>query len=74
MEWKIGEHFFAYFLFLVLFVAVGVLFLLLLKIFEINEILEFWLLFFVMSIIFFPIAKFWRAKFLNKGKDNKKVR
>jgi len=69
MEWKFGEHWFAYFMFLVLFIIVGAFFLLLLDILEIRGIPAFLLFFFSISIIFAPIAKYWHGKFLNKEKQ-----
>jgi len=69
MEWKLGEHWFAYLMFLVLFIIVGVLFLLLLDILEIRGISGFLVFFFSMSIIFAPIAKYWHGKFWNKERQ-----
>ena len=68
MEWKIGEHWFACFMFLVLFVMVGAFLLLLLDILEIRGMLGFLVLFYSMTIIFVPIAKYWHGKLLNKCK------
>ncbi|MHC4171701.1 MAG: hypothetical protein ACYTBX_05050 [Planctomycetota bacterium] len=71
MESKLGEHWFAYFMFLILFSIVGAVFLLLLNIFEIRGRLGFLLFFFSMFIIFAPIAKYWHGKFLNNDKDSR---
>ena len=69
MEWKLGEHWFAYLTFVILFIIVGALFLVLLDILEIRGISGFLVFFFSMSIIFAPIAKYWRGKFLNKERQ-----
>ena len=57
MEWKLGEHWFAYFMFLVLFIIVGAFILVLLDILEIRGRLGFLMFFFSMFIIFASIAK-----------------
>jgi uncharacterized membrane protein len=76
MEWKIGEqigkHCFSCFIFLVLFVVVGAFFLSLLEFLEISEMLRFGVFFFLMVIVFFPMAKYWRGKFLNKNKHTRR--
>jgi len=69
MEWKLGELWFVYFMFLVLFIIVGAFFLFLLDILEIRGISGFLVFFFSMSIIFAPIAKYWHGKFLSKEKQ-----
>ncbi len=71
MEWKIGQHWFACFMFIVLFVIVGTFFLLLLDILEIKGMFGFLVFFFSMTIGFWPLAKYWRSKFLNKNKDSR---
>ena len=70
MEWKLGEHGFAYFLFLLLFFAVGAIILFLLDIFEVRGINAYLMFFFLMTVMFAPIAKYWRSKFLNKRKKH----
>ena len=69
MEWKIGEHWFAYFMFLLLFSVVGAIILLLLDIFEVRGMIAYMVFFFSMTVIFAPIARYWSSKFLNKDKQ-----
>jgi hypothetical protein len=69
MEWKLSEHWFAYFLFLVLFIIAGALFRLSLDVLEIRGTPGFLVFFFLTPIIFAPIAKYWHGKFLNKDRD-----
>ena len=59
MEWKLAEHWFAYFSFLVLFVIAGAIFMLLLDILEIKGVLGFLVFFVSIFIIFVPTAKHW---------------
>ncbi len=63
MEWKVGEHWFAYFVLLLLFVVAGAFWLLLLDIFKIGKTATFLVFIFSMLIIFAPIAKYWHSKF-----------
>ena len=70
MEWKLGEHWFSYFTFLLLFIVAGVIVLLLLDIFEVRGMIAYLIFFFSMTIMFAPIAKYWRSKFLNKSKKH----
>ena len=68
MEWKLGEHWFAYFILILSFTAVGTVLLFLLDLLEIKGIPGFLVLLFSMSIIFAPITKYWHRKFINKDK------
>ena len=71
MEWKIAEHWFASFMFLVSFVVAGAFIMLLLDILEISPMSSFIILFFSMLIIFAPIAKYWKVKFFKKDNDKR---
>jgi len=70
MEWKFGEHWFAYFMFLLLFSVVGAFLLFLLDFLGLRGKTAYQVFFLLMFIIFLPIAKFWHSKFLSKRKNH----
>lgn len=71
MEWRFGVHWFAYLIFLLLFVAVGTIIFLVLDIYQIKGLTAFLIFFFSIIVLFIPIAKYWHNTFLKKSKNIK---
>lgn len=66
MEWKLGEHWFAYFMLILLFIVAGSAILFVLDFFQIKGIVAYLIFFFSITVIFVPIAKCWHNKFIQK--------